>query len=31
MLACMIGNSNICHTIADIEGPYNTHEECIVE
>jgi len=30
MLACMIGNSKICHTIADIEGPYNTHEECIV-
>ena len=30
MLACMIGNSNICHTIVDIEGPYNTHQQCIM-
>jgi hypothetical protein len=30
MLVCMIGNSNVCHTIADIEGPYKTQRECIM-
>jgi hypothetical protein len=25
----MIGTSNICHTLADLEGPYKTKQECI--
>lgn len=30
MLVCMISNATICHTLADTEGPYNTHDECIL-
>ena len=30
VLVCMIGNSNICHTLQDLEGPYKTRQECIV-
>ena len=30
VLVCMIGNSNICHTLKDLEGPYKTKQECIV-
>ena len=29
VLVCMIGTSNICHTLADLEGPYKTKQECI--
>jgi len=30
VLVCMIGDSNICHTLQDLEGPYKTRQECIV-
>ena len=29
VLVCMIGTSNICHTLADLEGPYKTKQECL--
>ena len=29
VLVCIIGTSNICHTLADLEGPYKTKEECM--
>lgn len=29
VLVCIIGNSNICHTLSDIEGPYETKTECV--
>ena len=25
----MIGASNVCHTLSDLEGPYKTKEECV--
>jgi len=25
----MIGNSDVCHTLKDLEGPYETKQECI--
>ena len=28
-LVCIIGTSNICHTLSDLEGPYKTKQECI--
>ena len=30
VLVCMIGNSDVCHTLKDLEGPYKTKQECIV-
>ena len=30
VLVCMIGDSNVCHTLKDLEGPYETKQECIV-
>ena len=30
VLVCLIGNSNICHTLSDVEGPYATEKECKV-
>jgi len=30
VLVCMIGNANLCHTLQDLEGPYETRQECIV-
>ena len=27
VLVCIIGTSNICHTLADLEGPYETKQE----
>ena len=30
VLVCMIGDSNVCHTLKDLEGPYKTKQECIV-
>ena len=29
VLVCMIGDSNVCHTLKDLEGPYETKQECI--
>ena len=29
VLVCIIGTSNICHTLEDLEGPYKTKQECI--
>ena len=29
VLVCMIGNPNLCHTLADLYGPYETKKECI--
>ena len=29
VLVCMIGNSDVCHTLKDLEGPYETKQECI--
>jgi|TARA_R100001460_G_scaffold59662_2_gene99540 hypothetical protein len=29
VLVCIIGTSNICHTLSDLEGPYKTKQECI--
>jgi len=29
VLVCIIGTSNICHTLADLEGPYETKQECM--
>ena len=29
VLICVIGNSNVCHTLSDLEGPYETKQECI--
>ena len=29
VLVCMIGTSNICHTLADLEGPYENKNKCI--
>jgi len=29
VLVCIIGTSNICHTLADLEGPYQTKQECM--
>ena len=29
VLVCVIGTSNICHTLSDLEGPYKTKQECI--
>ena len=30
VLVCMIGNANLCHTLQDLEGPYETRQECVV-
>jgi hypothetical protein len=30
VLVCLIGNTNICHTLSDIQGPYATKKECEV-
>lgn len=30
VLVCVIGNTNICHTLSDIEGPYKTENQCEV-
>ena len=29
VLVCVIGTTNICHTLEDLEGPYKTKQECI--
>ncbi len=29
VLVCIVGTSNICHTLEDLEGPYKTKQECI--
>ena len=29
VLVCVIGASNVCHTLSDLEGPYKTKQECI--
>jgi len=29
VLICLMGNSEICHTLKDLEGPYETKQECI--
>ena len=29
VLVCIMNNTNICHTLEDLEGPYNTKQECI--
>ena len=29
VLVCIMYNTNICHTLEDLEGPYNTKQECI--
>jgi hypothetical protein len=30
VLVCLIGNTNICHTLSDIQGPYETKKQCEV-
>jgi hypothetical protein len=29
VLVCMMDSSNICHTLTDLYGPYETRQECI--
>ena len=29
VLVCIMNNTNICHTLEDLEGPYKTKQECI--
>jgi len=28
VLVCMINNPNLCHTLSDLYGPYDTKREC---
>jgi len=29
VLACVIGSTQLCHTLEDLEGPYKTEKECV--
>ena len=29
VLVCIMNNTDICHTLEDLEGPYKTKQECI--
>ena len=29
VLVCLATNPNLCHTLADLYGPYDTKKECI--
>ena len=29
VLVCLIGTQNICHTLSDLHGPYETKKECV--
>ena len=28
VLVCLMGTTNICHTLEDLEGPYKTEKQC---
>jgi len=29
VLVCLVGTTNICHTLEDLEGPYKTEKQCV--
>ena len=29
VLVCLMGTTNICHTLEDLEGPYKTEKQCV--
>ena len=29
VLVCLIGTTNVCHTLQDLEGPYTTEKQCV--
>jgi len=29
VLVCLMGSTEICHTLEDLEGPYKTKKECV--
>ena len=29
VLVCLVGTTNVCHTLEDLEGPYKTEKQCV--